>query len=40
MNEYSIRIEIQAGKVKEILDRLNAAQEPYTTAIRSCKTWV
>ena len=27
MNEYSIRIEIQAGKVKEILDRLNAAQE-------------
>ena len=27
MNEYSVRIEIQAGKVKEILDRLNAAQE-------------
>lgn len=27
MNGYSIRIEIQEGQVKEILDRLNAAQE-------------
>ncbi|SCJ79216.1 Uncharacterised protein [uncultured Flavonifractor sp.] len=27
MNGYSIRIEIQDGQVKEILERLNAAQE-------------
>ena len=33
MNGYSIRIEIQDGKVKEILDRLNAAQE---TIYRLC----
>ncbi len=27
MNNYDIRIEIQEGEVKEILDKLNEAQE-------------
>lgn len=34
MNNYSIEIEVPDGKVKEILDRLTAAQE----TIRQCYT--